>query len=374
MSEITDAMNKLSVDEAQKPTTLEVLKVDNPSDCKSPMDLRFARRRLSVIRGEEDEGSVEHFKLDGQSEAKSHIQHNRRGSMIDTQHAPVFARYAASSKVGHVPFNPHKVNQDRACKVLNFGGDDEKVFFGVFDGHGSLGHDVSQFVSTKLPNFMLKQENLDSNPPAAISEAFLECNRALTKGPIDCTFSGTTAIVCYLHGKKLYSCNAGDSRAVLGKKVGEKLVAVPLSSDHKPDRLDERKRILDAKGRVETCKGNRGEAVGPLRVWLLRQDVPGLAMTRSFGDLIAASVGVVARPEVWYRDIEDDDEIMILASDGVWEFITNQEAVSMIAHCESPEEACQILVDESTKRWMQEEEVIDDITAMVVFFKPRGGK
>lgn len=53
----------------------------------------------------------------------------------------------------------------------------------------------------------------------------------------------------------------------------------------------------------------------------LHQDVPGLAMTRSFGDLIAASVGVIARPEIWERELTKDDKFMIIASDGVWEFL-----------------------------------------------------
>jgi serine/threonine protein phosphatase PrpC len=91
-------------------------------------------------------------------------------------------------------------------------------------------------------------------------------------------------------------------------------------------------------------------------------------MTRSFGDLIAASVGVVAKPEVWQRTIEVNDQFMILASDGVWEFITSHEAVEMVKDAATPEEACQILVAEATERWQAEEEVIDDITALVVYF------
>lgn len=68
--------------------------------------------------------------------------------------------------------------------------------------------------------------------------------------------------------------------------------AVELSNDQKPDREDEAKRIRNCRGRVEACKSVSGQDIGPLRVWLQHQDVPGLAMTRSFGDLIAASVRV----------------------------------------------------------------------------------
>jgi serine/threonine protein phosphatase PrpC len=179
---------------------------------------------------------------------------NRRSSVVEVKQ-PIFTRYAALSKVGYVPFNPNKVNQDRAMKMVNFGGDESKALFGCFDGHGALGHEVSQYVSTQLPDHLLRQENIVSNPTAAITKGFLDCNTNLANSHIDCNFSGTTAIVCYLHGRKLYSCNVGDSRAVLAKRSGNTYRAIPLSDDQKPDRDDEKKRILENHGRVEACKG-----------------------------------------------------------------------------------------------------------------------
>jgi len=227
-------------------------------------------------------------------------------------------------------------------------------------------------VSRELPNFFLKQgKSLDSDPNEAITKAFVDCNNKLCKDSIDCAFSGTTAIVCYITNGKMFSCNTGDSRAVLAKKqAGSKAFkAVPLSSDHKPDRPDEKKRIQESKGRVEPCKGLKGEDIGPPRVWLMHQDVPGLAMTRSFGDVVASSVGVSSKPEIWDRQIDGDDVFMILASDGVWEFISNQEAVDLVAKAEQPQEACKLLCDEATRRWQKEEEVVDDITALIVYFQ-----
>ncbi len=59
------------------------------------------------------------------------------------------------------------------------------------------------------------------------------------------------------------------------------------------------------------------------------------------------------------------------ASDGVWEFIQNQEACNIVAaHMPDTTAAAQALVDEATKRWHAEEEVVDDITALVVSFVP----
>jgi hypothetical protein len=101
-----------------------------------------------------------------------------------------------------------------------------------------------------------------------------------SRSPIDCTFSGSTGVVVLLDRKKVYCANVGDSRAVLGQiDARGKLKAVALSDDQKPDRPDEAKRIVANGGRVEACQGPTGP-VGPARVWLLNDDVPGLAMSR----------------------------------------------------------------------------------------------
>lgn len=90
--------------------------------------------------------------------------------------------------------------------------------------------------------------------------------------------------------------NVGDSRAVLGRLVDNEWKHYDLSRDHKPDDKEENKRIVNNGGRVEPFKDDNGDYLGPSRVWLMHDDVPGLAMSRSFADQVAASVGVTAIP------------------------------------------------------------------------------
>ena len=71
-----------------------------------------------------------------------------------------------------------------------------------------------------------------------------------------------------------------------------------LSRDHKPSDKDEMQRIISRKGRVEPFKDEKGGFIGPARVWLKEDDVPGLAMSRSFGDQVAASVGCIVEPGI----------------------------------------------------------------------------
>ena len=108
---------------------------------------------------------------------------------------------------------------------------------------------------------------------------------------------------------------------------------------------------------------------GPPRVWLAEVDVPGLAMSRSIGDEVSQTVGVISVPEIIPHHIQTNDIFAIWATDGVWEFLSNEQAVSIIwKYKHDLQEAANQLVEESCKMWRKEEECIDDITVCVVMF------
>jgi len=275
--------------------------------------------------------------------------------------------YMSISKVGYVPFNSNKVNQDRVTCFAGLGPKKDCYLFGVLDGHGIRGEDVSSFVLKNFVPIINKIARFTENPKDGLIKAFADMTTSLVLSSVNCSFSGTTAVCSWIQGKKIYTANCGDSRAVLAQLKDGKLVAKDLSTDQKPENEIEKKRIVSMNGRVEPCKGVLGNPIGPARVWLKAQDMPGLAMSRSFGDDVATSVGVISIPELTEHDITTDDKMVIWASDGVWEFISSQDAVNLVSKCKNADDACKILVKESTARWKKEEEVIDDISALVVF-------
>ena len=117
-----------------------------------------------------------------------------------------------------------------------------------------------------------------------------------------------------------------------------------LVADHLRQRGEvaagELSRIQASGGRVERLSDAYGREVGPHRVWLPGAWVPGLAMSRAMGDLVAHSVGVVAEPEVHCCEMEAGDEFLVVASDGVWEFMSVQEAAEIVGKCATAEDAC----------------------------------
>lgn len=158
-----------------------------------------------------------------------------------------------------------------------------------------------------------------------LKEAYLQTHNDLCKSHIDVNFSGTTCVTCLIHDNTIYTANAGDSRAiVMGSNQNGKLDVKALSRDHKPDDPVEKQRIVSNGGRVEPFKNFKGEAFGPARVWHKHDNIPGLAMSRSIGDLVAVKVGVNADPEILVHKLTNLNKHMVIASDGVWEFLSNQ--------------------------------------------------
>jgi len=103
---------------------------------------------------------------------------------------------------------------------------------------------------------------------------------------MDVKLSGSTCCTVLFYGNHMFAANCGDSRAIIVGK-GDKdtdLIVRAASRDHKPSEGDEAKRIIKAGGRVESFQDYNGSPIGPLRVWKKKEDLPGLAMSRSMGD------------------------------------------------------------------------------------------
>ena len=143
-----------------------------------------------------------------------------------------------------------------------------------------------------------------------------------------------------------------------------------LSRDHKPDDPLEKEYILARGGRIDSYRDRLGNQVGPMRVWLKYEDTPGLAMSRSFGDSVACKAGVHAVPEIRTYELQPNDKVIVLASDGIWEFLSNQRVASLILpfiEKRNAEAAAETIIREAFRSWKREEQVIDDITCVILF-------
>ena len=223
---------------------------------------------------------------------------------------------------------------------------------------------------------------LRADPMRTLYETIIGLDDALCSHPdlsSVCDSAGTTATVVYMKGLKLHVACLGDSRAVLGSMEDGHVVAIDLTSDHKPDAPKEKERILQAGGTI-TPANKQGGA----RVWAAAQH--GLLVSRSLGDRLhkVRGNGVVAEAEMHSLELKlppvgssgklhataDGDRFLILASDGLWEQVSSQHAVNVAAkHADNAREASQALVKLAEKRWnaLSSGEARDDITVTVAF-------
>uniref|UniRef100_A0A7S2WAS5 PPM-type phosphatase domain-containing protein n=1 Tax=Mucochytrium quahogii TaxID=96639 RepID=A0A7S2WAS5_9STRA len=221
--------------------------------------------------------------------------------------------------------------------------------FAVFDGHGGRGV-VDYLYKCFEKNFLAELLHEQDKRPVseAFTSAYLITDIETSKEGL--TISGSTAVTCLLRvedgSKVLYTANVGDSRAVLCRGDG---TAERLTYDHKASDESEMKRIEDAGG------------------FILRKRVLGiLSVSRSFGDH-AMKKFVLARPYTSRVLVGENDPFVIIACDGVWDVLSDQEAVEFIKKAVSDganmDDLSKMLVQEALNRGST-----DNVTALVVHF------
>ena len=214
---------------------------------------------------------------------------------------------------------------------------DNAMCFGVFDGHG--GREVAVFVAKHFCAELLANEHYkNGNIEIALQETYMRMDEKLRskegqqelvriqRGLPDNysvsvenaeSLAGCTAVAALVKDSKLHVANAGDSRCVLAR--GGK--AVEMTVDHKPDNEHEHNRIVRAGGYVED-----GRVVGNLN---LSRSIGDLEYKKN-PDIPAQDQMITAFPEVKVETITQDSDFMILACDGIWDMLSNQQCVDIV--------------------------------------------
>lgn len=233
-------------------------------------------------------------------------------------------------------------------------------FFAVYDGHGGKGA-AAWAVDRLLPNLLDTRNPASADPDTALDEAtvqaFLKTDREfLRHAALNGMPDGSTAVTCLLQPpatpdgpRRLLVANLGDSRVCVVRTDGS---ATALSDDHKPNRPDERARV-QAAGGVVVFAG----------CWRVQGN---LAVSRAFGDSHCKSYGVSAEPELSRFDVADNDQFLVLASDGLWDVVDEAQCGHMLRRCIDPLDGARSLCEMASQRGS-----MDNITVLVVALKPQ---
>ena len=282
-------------------------------------------------------------------------------------------------------------NQDSILICESLFNLDNVSIFAVMDGHGANGHFVSDYVKNAIATHFtnkdtysneqsptitseLIQYKLSTKKHHAITSFFNNLNHDLQrKAKFDVHFSGTTCVCVFQLHKKIICSNIGDSRAiVIYCDSKSKYYCEPLSNDHKPNLPHEKSRIESKGGVVSPCDDEKDFEDCIQRVWVKGENFPGIAISRTLGDSVAHSVGVNSHAEIIEKDINGNMCAIVLASDGVWEFLSNDEVTNIVVKYyirNDPQGAVGEIVKKASDKWKEEGDAMDDITCIVNFIK-----
>ncbi|XP_004684510.1 PREDICTED: protein phosphatase 1D isoform X1 [Condylura cristata] len=318
------------------------------------------------------------------------------GTGVSGKGPAVFAREARD----HPPDAGASPAPGRCCRRRS-----SVAFFAVCDGHG--GREAAQFAREHLWGFIKKQKGFTSSEPAkvcaAIRKGFLACHLAMWKKLAEWpktmtglpSTSGTTASVVIIRGMKMYVAHVGDSGVVLGIQDDPKddfVRAVEVTQDHKPELPKERQRIEGLGGSVMNKSGvnrvvwkrPRLTHNGPVRRSTVIDQIPFLAVARALGDLwsydfFSGEFVVSPEPDTSVHTLDPQKhKYIILGSDGLWNMIPPQDAISM---CQDQEEkkylmgehgqsCAKMLVNRALGRWRQRMLRADNTSAIVICISP----
>ena len=287
--------------------------------------------------------------------------------------------YFCKSEAGTDIFGKSKINQDSYLSLLNIYNLKNYSVFGIFDGHGINGHLVSKFVKKYFENYFT---SLDNNgnlynhnenfifkeliKENKIKEIFKLLDNFLLEKPYSIQYSGTTCIIIIYIGDKIICYNIGDSRAIYINKDSK---CIPISKDHKPENNNEKLRIEENGGIVKKDYLN----YEIYRVWSKNGKYPGLAMSRSIGDYVAKSLGVINEPDIYEINIiKNNVNAVILSSDGLWNVINYNLIENIVVEYIKLNDCVgcvNALINEAKKLYNKKNISCDDITVIVIFFE-----
>jgi len=297
------------------------------------------------------------------------------------------------SQRGYYPEDVDKNNQDAFKIIRDLDSKAGSLMVGVFDGHGEYGDDCSCFVRDNIEASLADalRKHGRGDPSAAFSTCYHHLNSEMhASEDFSDQLSGTTSVVALFDDNAVWVANVGDSRAIVGQLIDGTLKPTALTNDNTPFDKEERMRIYELGGEIasvgqrqkkevvadafwDTCDHDRdlAQAFPQPRVWGVGRAEPGCAFTRSLGDAVGEALGVIAEPVVTHKERLPQDRFVLLASDGVWEFLSNEDVCAIVEeNLGDPLAACRAVVAAAYWHWMKyDKRRTDDITVILVILE-----
>ena len=288
-----------------------------------------------------------------------------------------------------------KINQDRFIIQRDINYIKNFNIFAIFDGHGFNGQIISEYLKENLvkkftehpkikylKNLSDIYAQLTNNRYQIINEIFQETDYEILNNEkiLDANLSGSTCILLLQIGDNIICANLGDSKAILVYEDNNitQLAAdkdiykiVKLSRDCTPHIKTEKMRILMDGGIIKKLDNNSNNELETLKIFIKDENIPGLNITRSFGDKIGKSIGMLSKPFINEYILNKSVKYIVITSSGIWHLLKERELIEYGKEyylMNDPDNFCKIIANKSAELCRNNAGNIDDITLIVLFF------
>lgn len=263
-------------------------------------------------------------------------------------------------------------------------------FFGVYDGH--QGHACSDFVAKNFHMLLLKRLTAEKSA-ATWTEERVQGMLIDVCQELDGDFlskyrtapDGSTVVVAFVTGTRLFVAWAGDSRCLLCQSTSSgEISTIALTEDHRPSVASEADRVkkaggvvVDLGGALRVAQSGYEEKVKEIRraqaqgLGVIGKEPVALAVSRSLGDRHFKEVTgrnlLIATPEVRCLRLDKSHKFLTLMCDGIPDVMSNEDSIFALDYIQKPstpqnevKAACGNLVQEAYKRGSE-----DNLTALL---------
>ena len=288
-----------------------------------------------------------------------------------------------------------KINQDSYIIHRNINYIKNFNIFAIFDGHGFNGQIISEYLKENLVKKLIEHPKIKilknlryiyaefiNDNYQIINEIFQEIDNEILHNDklINTNLSGTTCTLLIQIGDNIICANIGDSKVILvyednkgenNNEENDQYNFINLTKDSTPYNKTEKTRIILNGGMIKQLKDSFNQELGPLKIFLKNENIPGLTITRSFGDKIGKSIGLISKPFINEYTLNRNVKYIVMASSGVWKFMKEKELLEYgkdFYLMNDPDNFCKEIANKAAELYEKNSGFIDDITMIVIFF------
>ena len=249
-------------------------------------------------------------------------------------------------------------------------------FFAIYNGHGCSGLHVAGIFKKYMRIKLIEDKNIISKfkeikeVKIYFTEFFNSFQNKFPKDNPEYHFSGVCVIIVLIINNKMFVINLGDSRCILGQKNEKEKKYKLITIEHLITRDDEKKRICENGGEMK-------ENNGMIMIYTKNDKCLGINISRSLGDICGHEIGVSCEPDVFEKELNNEDCFIVIGNNGIWNIMKNNEIIEFIFNKmenNDKNECSRLLVEECRKKWEEKNLIenkfdIEDLACIIDFIK-----